>query len=135
MKDRLEMILQKYGLSASHLAEILGVQRSGISHILSGRNNPGYEFLVSLVENFPDLNANWILTGKGKMLISEQIRKEEVARQEDKIHKQEYIQTDLFSNQNSQSNVKEINDVYNGKHSEKFIILFPDGTYQRYIPE
>ena len=67
MRERLERILETYGISASKLAEMLDVQRSGISHILAGRNNPSYEFLVRITENFPEIDANWLLTGKGSM--------------------------------------------------------------------
>ena len=68
MKERIAAILDHYGLSSSKLADILTVQRSGISHILSGRNNPGYDFLVKLLGEFPEINANWLLTGNGSML-------------------------------------------------------------------
>jgi len=61
---RLQQIMQAQQLSASQLAEKLGVQRSGISHILSGRNKPGLEFILKLFEAFPDTDLLWMLTGK-----------------------------------------------------------------------
>jgi len=67
MRERLQIILQEYNLNPSRLADKLGVQRSGISHIMSGRNKPGYDFLTGLLDIFPDIDANWLLTGKGDM--------------------------------------------------------------------
>ena len=42
------------------------VQRSGLSHILSGRNKPGYDFISKFLNCFPTINADWLLTGRGK---------------------------------------------------------------------
>ena len=66
MNTRLQQFLTLENLSPARLADILGVQRSGMSHLLSGRNKPGYDFILKLCTKFPDLNANWFITGKGK---------------------------------------------------------------------
>ena len=71
MQNRLEKILKEFNLSPSRLADQMGIQRSGISHIMSGRNKPSFDFLNSLLILFPELDANWLLTGKGEMLKSE----------------------------------------------------------------
>lgn len=65
MKERLEELLLDKGLTAAKLAEMMGVQASGISHIMSGRNYPSYEFLTRLGACFPDVNMDWLLLGKG----------------------------------------------------------------------
>jgi len=67
MKGRLTQFLQLEQLSPARFADILGVQRSGISHILSGRNKPGFDLIEKIVTKFPDINAEWLITGKGKM--------------------------------------------------------------------
>ena len=66
MNTRLQQFLTLENLSPARLADMLGVQRSGMSHLLSGRNKPGYDFILKLCTKFPDLNANWFITGKGK---------------------------------------------------------------------
>ncbi len=66
MNRRLQQFLELEQLSPSRLADILGVQRSGISHILSGRNKPGYDFINTFLLKFPNINAEWLITGKGK---------------------------------------------------------------------
>ena len=62
---RLERILKYYGLSASAFADRIGVQRSSISHLLTGRNKPSLEFVLKVVKTFPEVNLYWLLNGKG----------------------------------------------------------------------
>ena len=63
---RLKIILKYYDLSASAFAEIIKVQSSSISHILSGRNNPSLEFITKMLTAFPDIDLTWILSGVGE---------------------------------------------------------------------
>ena len=67
MKDRLIDFLRQEQLTSAKFADMLGVQRSGVSHILSGRNNPGLDFMIKLLTRFPAVNAEWLITGKGTM--------------------------------------------------------------------
>jgi transcriptional regulator with XRE-family HTH domain len=67
MLERIQAILKSKNLSASQFAEKIGIQPSGISHILSGRNRPSLEFVQKLLKRFPDINADWLLFGKGDM--------------------------------------------------------------------
>ncbi len=63
--SRMETILEHYGLSAAAFAGKLGVQRSGISHLLSGRNKPSMDFVLKLTATFPEVDLYWLLNGKG----------------------------------------------------------------------
>ncbi|WPR70679.1 helix-turn-helix domain-containing protein [Flavobacterium sp. NG2] len=63
---RLEIILDYYGLNASAFADKIGVQRSSLSHLLSGRNKPSLDFILKILEEFPDVDLYWILNGKGQ---------------------------------------------------------------------
>lgn len=67
MKERLEQLLAAKGYTSQRFAEIMGVQPSGISHILAGRNKPRFDFLERLLIRFPDVSADWLLLGKGPM--------------------------------------------------------------------
>lgn len=62
---RLEKVMNYYGLSASAFADKIGVQRSTISHLLTGRNKPSLEFVLKVVKSFPEVNLYWLLNGKG----------------------------------------------------------------------
>jgi len=67
IKDRILRILMSENLSSSKFAEMVGVQRSSISHILSGRNKPSLDFLQKILSNFPSINGDWLIIGKGEM--------------------------------------------------------------------
>ena len=67
MNERIQLILKTKNISASKFADEIGVQRSSISHILSGRNNPSLDFIQKVLKRFPDISPDWILTGKGSM--------------------------------------------------------------------
>jgi len=54
-------------LKSSALADSIGVNRATISHILSGRNKPSIDFLEKLLNVYPNINANWLISGIGYM--------------------------------------------------------------------
>ena len=66
MNNRLQQFLELENLTPARLADMLGIQRSGLSHILSGRNKPSCEFLTRILTKFPHINADWLMTGRGK---------------------------------------------------------------------
>lgn len=68
MKDRIQRIIARENLTASKFADLIGVQRSSISHILSGRNNPGLDFLNKILQHFPHISGDWLITGQGSMV-------------------------------------------------------------------
>ena len=67
MHSRLKYWMEMEALKSSELADIIGVNRATISHILSGRNKPSIDFLQKLLSSYPELNANWLISGVGYM--------------------------------------------------------------------
>ena len=67
MKERLLQLLDMEHLTPSKFADLIGVQRSSVSHILSGRNKPSYDFLHKTLTTFPGLKADWLMMGEGHM--------------------------------------------------------------------
>jgi len=61
--ERLQYIMKLNNLSASAFADKIEVQRSSISHILSGRNKPSLEFIQKVLTAFPKVSSDWLLTG------------------------------------------------------------------------
>lgn len=72
MKDRLARFLKSEGLTAVKFAEIMEVQPSSISHLLSGRNKPNFEFISRMLLRFSNLNPDWMINGMGSVYRSEQ---------------------------------------------------------------
>ena len=62
---RIKKVMDYHQLSASLFADKIGVQRSSISHILSGRNKPSLDFILKITSEFKDVDIHWLLNGKG----------------------------------------------------------------------
>jgi plasmid maintenance system antidote protein VapI len=71
MKDRILSVMQHEGLTSARFAEIIGIQRSAMTHIMKGRNNPSFDVILKILSNFPDINTDWLIFGKGTMLKSQ----------------------------------------------------------------
>ncbi len=67
MKSRISKIIKIEQLSSSKFAESIDVQRSSISHILSGRNKPSLDFIQKILTVYKNINSDWLLFGKGDM--------------------------------------------------------------------
>ena len=67
MNYRLQQFLSAENLSQAQFADIIGVARASVSHIIAGRNKPGFDFIYSMTTCFPNLNVEWLVTGRGKM--------------------------------------------------------------------
>ncbi len=67
MQAQIQEILIKEGLSSSQFADRIGIQRSSVSHVLSGRNKPGFDFIQKILTAFPEINGDWLITGSGDM--------------------------------------------------------------------
>lgn len=66
--QRLSLIFDKYLLNAASFADKIGVQRSSMSHILSGRNKPSLDFILKIYDAFPEINLTWLTLGEGEFL-------------------------------------------------------------------
>ena len=67
MEAKLRQLMKHEGINSTRLAEILGIQASGISHIMSGRNKPSFDFMHKLLGRFPQINPDWLILDKGPM--------------------------------------------------------------------
>ena len=68
MNDRIRQFMAYQGLSASELADSIGVQRSNLTHVLNGRNKPSFQFIAKLMEQYPAINPKWLILGSGEMI-------------------------------------------------------------------
>lgn len=126
---RIEELLNYYEISASALADKIGIQRSSISHILSGRNNPSLDFVLKILDNFPEITFDWLVKGKGEIYISEKI----VEQKKDStptLFDLKENRTTIDSKEESKSPRTE----YSNKKIEKIILLYADGSFKSYKP-
>ncbi len=70
MVDRILALINAKGLNPSQFADEIGVQRSAISHLISGRNNPSLDFVMKILKRYPDIDPGWLLNGAGEMALA-----------------------------------------------------------------
>lgn len=83
--EKIQLLMERNQISASKFADILGVARSSISHIISGRNRPSLDFVMKILEAFPEVDFRWLLYDEGSFpkAISEiDTQKEQIATTE-----------------------------------------------------
>lgn len=67
MNYRLQQFLSAENITQAQFADIIGVARASVSHIVAGRNKPGFDFISSMARHYPDLSLDWLISGKGRM--------------------------------------------------------------------
>lgn len=67
MNSRLKQFLAAENITQAQFADTLQIVRASVSHVLSGRNNPSYDFIRAIMEHYPLLNIEWLMLGTGKM--------------------------------------------------------------------
>ena len=151
---RLQIILDYYGLSASAFADKIDVQRSSISHLLSGRNKPSLDFIMKVIEIFPDVDLYWILNGKGTFPKSEEKVQEKIiyiptpsnqevtkniseAKNESDLFSQNIIEenTDVKNNLEEKiSSTQNLAQTKNSSNIERIVIFYANGSFKEYLP-
>ena len=137
MNRRLQQFLEAENLTAAKLADILGVQRSGLSHILSARNKPSYDFILTILNKYPALNPDWLITGKGKMYRDQ--NEDSTPVHQVVVEKSEHIQPPQFEFENEVNSEEPISDTTpllstkapsNNKRIVRITIYYSDGTFE-----
>ncbi|MDR2971731.1 MAG: helix-turn-helix transcriptional regulator [Bacteroidales bacterium] len=70
MIDRIKQIMEYYKLSPALLAEQIGINRSNLTHLFSGRNQPSLELAKKILHCFPEIKTEWLIMGVGEMMRS-----------------------------------------------------------------
>ncbi|THD67865.1 helix-turn-helix domain-containing protein [Robertkochia marina] len=124
--QRLQKIMELYQLTASAFAESVGVQRSAISHILSGRNKPSLDFVLKILEAYPDVELYWLLNGKGPGPVKES--NEETAdlfnsstTPQPPVNKESYDSEDKITHSTPNGNSRKI---------LKVVVFYDDHTFE-----
>ena len=135
MKDRILQFLKAENKSSAQLAEEIGVQPSGISHILSGRNKPSLDFVIKMLEKYKFLSTEWLLFGKGTMYREPEMQQLfedslNISAVDDKIS--EEIRETVRKNEKKDTLITDNEDV---KPSlERIVWFFDDGSFREYSP-
>ena len=117
-------------LTSALLADSIGVQRSSISHILSGRNKPSIDFIQKLLDKYPSIDSTWLITGNYSESGSQNV----------------IIEPELpFANADFQPKSEQLPIKNEISHSqplestenkiEKIVIFYSDKTFTEYSPQ
>ena len=138
---RLEFIMDHFSLSASSFADKIGVQRSSISHLLSGRNKPSLDFIIKILGVFPELDLYWLLNGTGSFLKinSDEINQKAAAApstlpiENDKNESLEisYLEKNAIKeNQKITTHTNSFVQNLNDRQLYKIVLFYTDGTIE-----
>jgi len=146
MKGRIQRILEEENMSPSRFADEVGLNRPTVSHILSGRNNPGLEVIQKILHRFPHINASWLVTGVGSMYenslageftsptLFDEISTEQ-ATDKDKSNYEKEIASknskNIVKTDENQSSIIIKQSVIKVK---KIALFYADNTYEEFIP-
>ena len=101
--------MEFHQLTASLFADKVGVQRSSISHILSGRNKPSLDFILKVTSVFNDVDIHWLLNGKGS-----------------------FPKTDNSTNKSSYTTTPSLFNSNEGKMIQRIVVFYSDGTFDEF---
>jgi transcriptional regulator with XRE-family HTH domain len=142
MKNRIKQIIEQEHITYSKLADILQIQRSGISHILNGRNKPSLEFIQKILESFPYINSDWLLFGTEPMRKTTSDNQKKILFENDDTVISDFSKTEIkYNNQKSADSFEHVptdKKPFNSqrdKKIERVVIFYSDKTFSEYIPE
>ena len=108
IQDRIKLIIKANNESPSSFADNIGIKRSNLSHVLSGRNKPSLDFLSKIINSYPSVNASWLVTG---------VTREGTLKEPE-----------------TDSGKEEGANTSNPQSIERILIFYKDGTFKSYNP-
>jgi transcriptional regulator with XRE-family HTH domain len=120
--DRIKMVMKMNQLNAASFADRIGVQRSNVSHVLTGRNKPSLDFIEKMLIQFPKVNASWLISG--------QIQQTDIITP---VKDNENLITNVNQNKNTNVN-KEVGSKVAEKRIVKMITFYDDFTFDEFRP-
>jgi transcriptional regulator with XRE-family HTH domain len=146
MRERIIKFIETENLAPTKFADEIGVQRSSISHILSGRNNPSFDFIQKILARYKALNAEWLVMGTGPMYKAmEQGNLFSVPKQELNLFNQpaenkQIIKPETDNNINTKEqkladNIKDVILNNTEKLIDRIVFFYSDKSFSVFIPE
>ena len=140
MIERIRTLIKSKNLNAAQFADSIGVQRSSISHVLSGRNKPSLEFIQKIMKTYPDINSEWLISGSGE------IEKETDSSSDISLFGQTpktITEETTIGKMKPQPVKKETVELLDKKETlsldsksiERVVIFYKDGKFKEYTPE
>jgi DNA-binding XRE family transcriptional regulator len=149
MKDRILQIMHREQLTPAKFAEVIGIQRSAMSHITTGRNKPSLDVAMKILEKYPYVDPEWLLSGKGNMMRKDikpkqldmyfnpppnpPISSPKVAETPENRRETEVEKPKIIAKQSVQEQV--VIKKNESKNVSRIMIFYSDNTYETFVPE
>ena len=135
MIERILEIMKAKNLTPSQFADEIGIQRSGISHLISGRNKPSLEFIMKVLKRFPDIKAEFLLYGTSE---TENENVEEIKAENEIVPKTEatlFDQPAFIESKQEPKPYRTVKKERLERKTEKIVVFYDDKTFREYEPE
>lgn len=138
--------MEEFNLNQAKFADELGIQRSAVSHLISGRNKPSLDMIEKILYRYPEINALWLATGQGSIFGGNKPDKSETPEKvptelnlfsevvEENIRPENNINADVESNNEKLLNKSNLPQS-NNNNIEKIVIFFSDKTFEVFNPK
>ena len=139
MNNRLKQFLAAENITQAQFADNINVVRASVSHVLSGRNNPSFDFIKAMMSKYPRLNIDWLMFGKGKMYKDSVPMDEDllfpIIEPEIELRVPEIVPHDTATvpeqtSSEMDTSIEVVQSIVKQRKVSKIIILFDDGTFQ-----
>lgn len=136
MQSRIQKLIGAENLTPTRFADIIGVQRSAISHIITGRNNPSFDLIQKILSKFPRVSSEWLIMGRGEMYkttVQQRLFDFDPSMPQGQIHKVfESPERKQFKDETD--SIKPTENSKNEPVIERIIIFFSDKSFREYYP-
>ena len=141
MITRIIKIIEDKKLTNTLFADKIQIQRSSLSHILSGRNNPSLDVIVKILNTFPEISPEWLIKGLGNPYVdtNNQSISDKPSVKEEERHDVLWnledvgIKTTKKVDNRAKKSTNTKNIPSNTKEISSIIVLFSDGTYDTFV--
>lgn len=146
IQERILLLMKAQGMTPTQFADEIGIQRSSISHILSGRNNPSLDVILKILGRFKEIDSNWLILGKGNLLKERDLdnsptlfnldEDEEIIDKNLKeidLEEEEKEKEIKTNNIEIQENIIAMQNTNSQRSISKIIILYNDNSYEELV--
>ncbi len=142
--------MDHYQMKPAQFSDAIGMQRSALSHVLSGRNKPSLDFVLRIKKRFPEIRLDWLLLGKGEMFVSDSVEKEDSVEKQPSFSFQESeFRNEAEKTGNLGNSPPATQEKPGGREdvqdqavqfatladqAERIVIFYPDQTFRDYRP-
>lgn len=135
MKERILQFLNSEQISSTQFADTIGVQRSSVSHILSGRNNPSFDFIRKILSSYTGISAEWLILGIGEMYKEAGTKELFEPEKVDSVIEPVEDRSELKETPTQKKPSRGVEDAAESFDIERVVIFYSNNTFTEYHPQ